>query len=193
MAASATQQLVWNAATSGATQEYLQTKVTTTQSHPLAKWNEVITLWREANDWTAAPTMSERHDIAAKVSTHVSFVTRVVGRVLGGGEVGPKDRGGSQYLKMTDDAVAFVKGLWEQDVQLETWEYKRALLNVGIDVAESTINNVLNDVLKLPIKKPYEIRAGKFTAENWHNLRTYLDIIDCVDPYYLRFFDEVQP
>ena len=137
------------------------------------------------------PTMDQRDFIAKKTRTSSSFVGRVATRVLCDNEIGPRPRGGAHNVKITDDVGAFIWALWEQDVQLNDYEYQQALRGIGVDVDRSTINRYLNNVLQLPVKKPYEIRLGKYTDENMLYLVDYLEMIKSIHPMRLRFFDQM--
>jgi hypothetical protein len=167
------------------------TSVTSTQSYPLSKWHDVVRLWGEANGWQGAPTMAQRSTIADAVQASPSFINRVVARVLGTGTMGPLPRGGAHNVKITDDVGAFIWALWEQDVQMDDFEYQSALATIGVHVDKSTISRYMNTVLQLPVKKPYEVRMGKYTDDNVQYMWEYFALVRDVDPLRLRFFDQM--
>lgn len=161
------------------------------KAYGMDSWLSVAARWEANPGFEAKPNPERRYAIAVETETSESFVRRVVKRISEGGPLGPQPRGGAHNVKMTDDAMAYIFALWQQDVQLQGWEYRLALAHVGVDVSLSTIGHTLTHRLGLTVKKPSEVRPDKHTPDNVMNMIEYLDVIQGVDISRVRFIDEM--
>ena len=169
--------------------------VVTTESHPVSVWLEVAEMWKLAvpvGAWPLVrPTMQQREDISLSTGTSVSFVTRVVNRAQSGEELGPRDRGGANNLVLDPDVICFVDSLYQSDVEMEIWEYQQALYDVGVKASKGTISYCLLHILDLPMKKPSEVRFGKYTDENLLYMTEFVNRLETVRPERKRCLDEM--
>eukprot|EP00947_MAST-08B_sp_MAST-8B-sp1_P003402 g3402.t1 len=158
------------------------TGLVNTQSHPTSTYLEVVRHWEALPDGLRRrPSMAERTAIAGATATpHVngvstSFVTRVIEKVCRSEPLGARPRGGGNNIIITDDVAAYIYALWEQNVELEAWEYQHALAAAGLAVSETAIKICLRDTLGLVLKKPSIKRIDKYSDDNIITAMNYMD------------------